>query len=199
MALIETFCDNFNDNTMDSNLWSVLVGPGSTVETGGQLAITPATTAGAQYDGYTTINTYDLTGSGVTVQYVKGLNATLGCETTFNLQMDGNNYVSFLSTNTGYVFRHRTAGVNSETYLTPRNDPAVLWWRLMERSGTIYWDTSNDGVHWINRRARSTTFAITSLTIRLTAGTYQNVATPGTAIFDNVNILNTSTSGWLAV
>jgi hypothetical protein len=194
--LVKTLSDNFDDNSRNTGLWNLSTGTGTIAETGGQLVITPASNnPGNPYDGYVSVNTYNLTDSEITVQVVQGVAQITGVEQVLTLLLNGSNSISMLYSNNNIGLRLRTAGVNDDTFVS-RNDTNMRWWRIREANGFIYWDTSPTGVTWTNRRTAAATFAVTGLTASLTAGTWQNVASPGVAIFDDVNMLNTASVSW---
>jgi hypothetical protein len=195
--LVKTLSDNFNDNSRNTALWNISTDTGTIAETEGQLVITPASNnPGNPYDGYVSVNTYNLTGSEITVQAVQGVAFTTGVEQVLSLYITSANSMSMLYSNNNIGLRLRTANVNNDTFVS-RNDTNMRWWRIRELNGFIYWDTSPNGLTWTNRRTAAATFAVTSLTVSLSAGTWQNVASPGVAIFDNVNMFNTTPISWL--
>ncbi len=197
MALIETLTDNFDDNARNTSLWTLTTGTGTTAETGGQLVITPASNnPSATYDGYTSVSTYNLTSSQVTVEIPQGITPASGNEQVFSLQLDANNNLSMLlGGSNGILFRVKTAGSTSDTGVT-RNDTSMRWWRIRESGGVVFHETSPNGNTWTVRRTSSVTFSITSLQVRIAAGTWQNVASPGSGIFDNLNVLGTTNGAW---
>lgn len=198
-AQLETLTDNFNDNVMDTNLWSLLVGTGTTAETGGQLTVTPASNnPGATYDGYSSVKTYNFTGSQASLELAQGVTATNGNEQAFTLEVNSSNAMTILlGGSNNLIFRLKTAGSNNDTSVT-RNDTTMRWWRIRERGGTVYWETSQDANSWTTRRSATITFPVTSVRLKMSAGTWQNVASPGIAKFDNLNILNTAATPWIS-
>lgn len=197
-ARLETLTDNFNDNTMDINLWSLLVGTGTSAETGGQLVLTPASNnPGSTYDGYSSVNRYDLTSSQATIELAQGVTATSGCEQAFTLEIDSSNAITMLlGGSNNLIFRLKTAGSNNDTSVT-RNDTTMHWWRIRESGGTVYWETSQNGNTWTVRRSTTVSFPVTSVRLKISAGTWQNVASPGVGIYDNLNTLNTAAAPWI--
>lgn len=184
---VSTIVDTFDNSLQNTSLWYTFNTGAVISQAGKQLSISPPSNA-PEYDGYTSVITYDLTGSSAYIQNIQNLSTTAGAEAVFSLQLDANNFICILTAQGGYIFRIRTANSDSDTYLSPINLSQHKWWRIREQSGTIYWDTSPDCITWNNQRSASTTFAITSLNVIICAGTWQNVASPGTAIFDNLNI-----------
>ena len=187
MALIETLADNFDDNSIDSGLWSTGIAAGSSItETGGQLVIAPPVSA----TGYSYMDsnaTYSLVGSSVTLELAGTISTSTGVEQFFEVMIDDNNYIMFFIANTGAGMRLVTAAADDSTYTT-RDDRAMRWLRIREASGIIYWESSPDRSSWTVQRSAPSTFSLTSVKVRLSAGCWQSVASPGTAIFDNLNI-----------
>jgi hypothetical protein len=184
---IATLTEDFSGGSMDSSKWGLLTGGGSSSQSTGQLVISPLSNSPA-YEGYYSLLTYDLTNSAIYVANIQGLSTDLGAETLLSLQYGSSaNAIMIVSTQSGYTMRIRTSNVNDDTSFTPRNDTANRWWRIREKYGNIYWDTSPDCINWTNRRIAAPTFAITDLNVTVAAGTWQNVASPGQAIFDTIN------------
>lgn len=153
----------------------------------GQLAIAPPASTSAYYP-LKHLTHVDLTNSWVYVEVIGVLAAGSGPETIFQLELDASNLVSFIKSNTSLICRKKVANSNSDTGPT-YNSSTHRWWRIGESGGNILWDTSPDGVTWTNRRSFATPFAITDLIIGLSAGVFNtSFPTPGTAIFDNLNL-----------
>lgn len=75
------------------------------------------------------------------------------------------------------------AGANaSVTY----NATTHRWWRIREFGGTVYWDTSSDGITWTNRKTEATSgFTLTSGHVEIGAG--RSAGTSNLGYFDNLN------------
>lgn len=184
---IATLTEDFSSGSMDGSKWGILTNGGSSSQSTGQLVVSPLSNSPG-YEGYYSLITYDLTNSAIYVANIQGLSTDVGAETLLSLQFGSSaNALMLLSAQTGYIMRIRTANVDNDTYFTPRDETANRWWRIREKYGNIYWDTSSDCINWTNRRIAVPTFAITDLNITIGAGTWQNVASPGQAIFDNIN------------
>lgn len=198
---ISTLTEAFSSGSMDGSKWVLMTNGGSSSQSTGQLVVSP-TSNSPGYEGYISLDTYNLTNSEIYIANIQGLSTDVGCETVLSLQTDGTNAnsLSFLSAQTGYITRVRTSSSNDDTYFSPRDESgANHWWRIREKYGNIYWDTSPDCTTWTNRRMTSLpAFPITDLTVVVCAGTWQNVATPGQAIFDNLNTYGISSLpiGW---
>jgi hypothetical protein len=66
-----------------------------------------------------------------------------------------------------------------------------LWWRIREHADAagrqVSFETSPDGVSWVERARIPRPFALDAVTVWLGAGTYEDVTTPGRAVFDCYN------------
>ena len=150
------------------------------------------TTVNSSYTGLiSSVSAYDLTGSAVTVQVTQLPNVGSGSTEAFllvNLNsavLDQQNLYQIGWNNGNTYLREKVAGVQSQTTVSTTD----LWWRLSESGGNVLFDTSADGVSWTNRRTRAAGFALTSLYVGVGSGYFGTETTPGTAIFDNVNVL----------
>ena len=186
-APIATLTDDFNDNSIDTGKWTTGVAAGSSItETGGQLVIAPPV-SGTGYSYLDSNDTFSLVGSSLTVEFAGTISTATGVEQIMEIMIDDSNYIMFFIANTGAAMRLVTAAADDSTYTT-RDDRMMHWARIRESSGTIYWETSPDRTNWTIQRSAPSTFSLTSLKVRLSAGCWQSVASPGTAKFDNINL-----------
>lgn len=183
--------DNFNDASIDLAKFDVNAiadfNAGVTVVETTVITITPlAATGGSNRNGLISDATFDLT-QGYGIWKISQV-ASNGAVTRCGFYLDANNYCSFEVASTTLTFRKRDGGSNSDTTTTynSTNHKYVM----LHRCGTHwFWYTSADGVTWTQARASVTsTFAVTALKQFLDAGTIGSVATPGAAIFDDVEI-----------
>lgn len=184
---ISTLTDDFNDNSIDTGKWTTGVAAGSSItETGGQLVIAPPVSS-TGYSYLDSNDTFSLIGSSLTVEFAGTISTATGVEQIMEIMIDDSNYIMFFIANTGAAMRLVTAAADDSTYTT-RDDRMMHWARIRESSGTIYWETSPDRTNWTIQRSAPSTFSLTSLKVRLSAGCWQSVASPGTAKFDNINL-----------
>ena len=87
----------------------------------------------------------------------------------------------------------RIAG-NSYNLATVPYDPAEhRWLRLRDQAEVLYWEVSADGCEWVTLARNGNPLGsqpggpASAVTLELGAGVYQALASPGVAIFDNVN------------
>jgi hypothetical protein len=98
------------------------------------------------------------------------------------------NYFGFACADANLLFRRLIASTTSETSVT-YDSTNHRWLRMRESGGTIYWDTSADGFTLTNQRnASAGALNLTSGKINLSATGSAGAATPGAAIFDNLNL-----------
>lgn len=201
-ALVETLQDNFNDNSLDNTKWGTF---GSGVsESSQQLNIT-VNGASPEYTGLYAANdgvnptTYDLTGSYglVEIKSTGTLNIT-SWEIYLSFEIDGSNAIFWVITTGGggtltayKKISNTQTSIFSEAYSATDH----RWLRIREAGGTTYWDTSADGVTWVNKVSASNPIVVTALKPILMAGMWQNESPNNrTAVFDNFNLPPVATS-----
>jgi hypothetical protein len=195
MAKAHKLVDNFNDDAIDNVKWSAYANPapaGERVrETSGRLEIRPASgTTG--YSGVASNVQYDLTESELRVEVVRAVRRATGCEMYLSAGPDNSNTVTITITDGRIDFSQRVAGTVSLLETMPY-DPAVhRWLRLREHLGVLYWETSADGEEWTTRARNGWPFALGLVGVDLAAGCWQPVTAPGVAIFDNLNVTETT-------
>ncbi|HEX8830780.1 MAG TPA: vanadium-dependent haloperoxidase [Longimicrobium sp.] len=186
-----TLVDNFGDNTTDTSKWFTF---GNVQEVNQRLEIRPAGNTVNSYGGYTTPSIYDLTNSEVVVELVRALRHAEGAQTYLLLQNTAGDKLYFTVQNGLFYCTKFPAGATSSTHLAEvaYDRTRHRWMRIREQLGTLYFEYSADGCEWSLLVSVATPFPLTTLKIELSAGTFQAVAAPGVAIFDNVNTPSTS-------
>lgn len=140
------------------------------------------------YSGFQTSKHYDLTGSAVSLQVVTNPGTTGTREFTVSLDLDANNRVLMFDSGGTFTARLRQAGVNTDISLGTYSPTTHAWWRIRESAGTIFWDTSVDGITWTNRASHTYTVAITALTLQISCGYFGAETSPPSAVIDNFNL-----------
>ncbi len=185
---ISTLTDNFDDNSIDSAKWSTSTTSATVSETSQQLQIAcNASTSGA-VGRLISVGSYNLTGDSCFVKVVQVANGAM--ETEFRLYyVDSSNMVSLLQTG-GTLFACQNVG---GSYSTPAsiayNASTMLYWRIREASGTTYWEYSANGSSWTTLYSAANPIAVTSLQASLICYEPSSIASPGTAIYDDFNIV----------
>jgi hypothetical protein len=80
-------------------------------------------------------------------------------------------------------------GVRTSTKV-PYNPAQHRFWRIRHDAAAdrILFETSADRATWTTRRAVARQLPITALKVELSAGTWEPISAPGTAIFDNFRL-----------
>ena len=155
----------------------------------GRLEISPRSgVSGLRYNGYVSATPYDLTGKQASVEVVQATAST--ANTAFALVANGDNWFRFAAENGTLYFQSNIAGMKASAN-TSYNAYQHRFWRFRHDSESklMFWETSSDGKQWTVRHAATAQIPVTGLYVELNAGTYQSVAAPGTAIFDNFRIV----------
>lgn len=181
-ASFDTFTDRFND----ASKWT----PDGLAEISGGTLNLPAQTAANDYDEARSYREFDLTGAAVYFELIERLSGINSDDVVIYLDAAGDNHLAIWASRTQIGFRTKIDGQFSNIIIP--YDPAVhRWWRIREDTGTIYWDTSHDGITWTNRRSVPTPFDVTALSLSLLSGYWdaaENGLATGAVRIDNVNV-----------
>jgi hypothetical protein len=193
-----SFTETFSDNLHDPTLWSVCSalsslgcdGAVAVNEINQQLEITPlASTSGSHFNGYLTVNHYDLTGGEFAAEAVQLPSQIPGItETQMTVFVDSANNFS-ITVDSGSIKFSTTVAARRTSTSMAYNGSAHRWWKIRHdsKNDTVRFDTSADGVTWINRYSVVRSFSVKAVGLQLDAGTNGPFSAPGKAIFDNVS------------
>ncbi|WP_060905335.1 hypothetical protein [Streptomyces scabiei] len=154
MPTFAELVDDFEDGSLDTGLWSGSYGDPD--ETAGRARI-PCTTG---YAGLKSGSIYTLTGSGITIRLHPPTpnGATSTAASCLVLTSTGGTDAGFIvdsaQTAVGLYLREGYADGGAVFLTYSPTDHA--WLRFREDAGTLYWDTSPDGIDWTNRRTATT-------------------------------------------
>lgn len=184
--------DDFANNTVDP-VWGASGGSGSGTfsETGGQaVCALPSSTAGSHAALYRTSGTYDLTGDSfywnIAAMVSTGVAATALLQL---LSLDGLGQLYWRQVSGTLTARKTVAGVDTQLFTVTWNAATHKYLRIRESGGTIFFDSSTDGITWTNRASIvGLPFDITQLAVQfgVTGG---NIASPGSLKLDDVNLI----------
>ena len=197
---IANVADVFTGTSVNTKLWATSQMNGAITESGGTLNLTPNANTGSAALSVYSLKNYSLAGSSVFTKAVGVVDAGGNVDNDFSLLLDGSNYIKWLYQG-GTLYAMASVGGTVSYVATLTYSPTShLWWRIRESGGTVFWDTSADGVTWTNRASRTVAslFNVTYLRVFFYAETYgPGSATPGVAKFANFNVAsaaNPSTS-----
>jgi hypothetical protein len=181
--LISALTDNFDDNSIDTAKW-YNEGGAQIAEANQELEITTTTDGGSW--NIQTANTYDLTGSQVTIKLVDAGNTY--SDFIFNLGIFKSDWTD------NFNFGIDAADIQAKSYAASATYvPAThRYLKIREASGTMYWDTSPDGKTWTNFYSVANPMVITSVYVTMTVNVGAHASTT-TAKIDDFNILPSAT------
>lgn len=154
MPTFNELTDDFEDGTLDTTLWSGSYGDPD--EVGGRARI-PCTTG---FAGLKSASIYTLTSAGITVRIYPPTpsGATAAAASVLVLTSTGGTDGGFIvdpaQNAIGLYLREGYADGGAVFLTYSAVDHA--WLRFRETAGTVYWDTSPDGVDWTNQRTATT-------------------------------------------
>lgn len=190
MAKATALVDDFNDNQTDTSKWNAY---GAFRETNRRVELLPTGVTG-NYSGYASAATYDLTGSEVRIELIQPLRAAVGAQVNLEAIQDDNNRVYLSIENGRLTSNQRVGGTYSLLAAVPYDPDRHRWLRLREARGTTFWEASADGVDWTTLASAANPIALGSVTLQFNSGSYQEVASPGTAVVDSFNVSTSSRS-----
>jgi hypothetical protein len=194
--LTETLTEDWSSGSIDAGTWDQF-GTGTRATASQKLQLTPSA---ASYVGVVTANTgtrYDLTGSSVYVELSAVLDQRLGVESAyFAVGPAGNSRVDFSVSDGSLLMRSNVAGVQTSQGSLTYNATTHRWLRIRESGGTVYWDTSPDGLTWTQRASWVVSgITLTACRVELGAGVWDGGTSTGSADFDNINTPPTDDGG----
>lgn len=183
-AALSSFTDNFS--TQNTTAWFF---GGTAVATGGQLSVGVNT----NYDGAITNAAYNAANSSATVQLVQAPNIGNGTtEAQFILHVDANNGAWF-SVNNGILYcYYKSGGSAVQAASMPYNPKTHKYFRISHNGTQFSWQYSFTGNTWVTLYTWTPTFQVGAVTVYLIAGYWGTETSPGTAIWDNYNIVPAS-------
>jgi PKD repeat protein len=153
-----------------------------------RLEISPrANQFGEHYNGYLSAATWNLTNANASVEVVQV--AAGSADTQMALGIDAFNYC-VIEQESGRLYFAQVVGGNGTPTSIVYSATQHRFWRIRHDLATdsLVFETSPDRTNWTAQRTVARQWPITALKVALTAGTFQPVAGPGTAIFDDFRI-----------
>jgi hypothetical protein len=191
MPKAHALADSFGDNTIDPAKWTAY---GGAQEVNQRVEIPlPSNTVNA-YAGFTSVLSYDLTGSQVVVELVRTLRNDPSSETYLYLRTAAGDRLYYKVQDGRFYASKVPVGATSSTRLGEQPyDPARhRWMRIREQGNILSFDYSPNGQDWELLVSVPTPFSVSSVRIEIAAGTFQGVSAPGMAVWDNVNTPQTT-------
>lgn len=176
--------DAFGSN--DTTFWSGFTA--NVLTTGGQLS---ETSSGGTFVALQSIAEYDLTDMAISVQTTQQPAGAGAIQWLYANNGSDLFYIEYAATGGFLNLGYTLGGVNSNLSIT-FNGGTMAYWRIREKDGTIFWETSPDGTTWTTRRSENNPgIDLHSVGIKL-ALTPATAST--TAKFDNFALTFTSTT-----
>lgn len=186
--------DDFTQTIVQSGKWYKTGGVSAALESG-SIKIVPT----LAYDYVGSILQYDLTNSYISFKLVQNNGSVNGSASLFLTASAGADYVQFEITggrvpldNARIYMREVAGGITDQTdiALNPSRssiDGDHIWFRIREAVGTVYWETSADGIAWSIKRSKATTINLSNVEVQIGAGRW--AAEGGTyALVDDFNL-----------
>jgi hypothetical protein len=181
MALLEDLPDPADDPTAWTfSPWASIVGGRTQLQSRLDPDVTTVTSVAAG----------DLTGSRLQLETVTAPATGVSHELTVSLYTDtptGNALEWKVSPAFPLEAAVRVGGVRTVLATPPRDAFAQRWLRIVHGGGLVSWETSPDGLVWVQLATWAPTFAITALTVRAASSYWAAGDVAGAWLLDNVN------------
>jgi hypothetical protein len=193
--------DNFDDNAIDPAKWiyntiqgAIYAGPSAwdatvaVIERNQRLEISPRSNVGGDhYNGYVFANSWNLTNARASVEVRQ--TAVSSADTNLAVCLNATNFY-MISVELGQLRFEQVLNGSRSTTSVAYNATQHRFWRIRHEfaGDLIVFETSADGQTWNVGRTLTRQIAISSLRAEISAGTWQAIASPGMAIFDNFRL-----------
>lgn len=192
--------DNFNDNSLDTSMWSTYESGGITVtETNQQIELTYPASASPFNNSWLSswifenlpTRVHQFNGGTAKAEVIQVPDQTKDVAVTFVVQNPYNfDYARWrLQLGTLYAEILSVTGLITAATLT-YNASTHRWWRIREIAGTLYFDTSTNGIAWINRGTSTYDFSLAAADYSYYAfsnSSGSTITNAGKFILDNAN------------
>lgn len=201
MALMSALTDNFNDNSFNTSRWyTYITGSVTIAEQNERLEIAlPSSATAGTTGGIANQTPRDFRDQMVMCKIIQTPSDSTDANMSLIVYDDGGgtgsgsyNACLWVKERTTLYAQRYIAGVKTTITSFAFNLTTHKYWRIRESSGTIYWDTSTDGLNWTNRASNAPAITWTNANVNMQANCYKAETNPGTAIFDNFNLPNLS-------
>ena len=191
MAGFNTLQDSFDDGTIDPVKWSQSYG--DPIEADGRAKV-PCTTG---YAGLRSASSYTLTGSAVFLRIYPpaASGATSAAASVFIQSATGGTDAGFLIDTAGNavgLYLREGYADGGAVFLT-YSPTDHAWIRIREDAGSVYWDTSPDGIDWTNRRTASTPAWAADANLSVVVEGHRDAGTDDYVEADNFNVAPVTT------
>lgn len=186
MPTFDTLTDAFEDGVLNASLWSGSYGDPD--EVAGRARI-PCTTG---YAGLKSGSSYTLTGAGITIRLHApaaggAASAAASCLVlTGTGGTDAGFIVDAAQSAVGLYLREGYADGGAVFLTYSPTDHA--WLRFREAAGTLFWETSPDGIAWTNRRTAATPSWAADTNLAFLIEGHRDAGTNDFAEIDSVNV-----------
>ena len=179
--------DDFAGTTASPQWYSYANAGGSVAQSGGDLVVTLQASQPVGYSGYDSSWTYDLRNSRVFVEVPQTTSVATHAQTDIQILGDNNEAFTILE-EAGSLEAQKFVGA-AQTMLgsTTYSPSQHRWWQIREAAGTLYFETSPDGVTYTQFATAPTPSWAFAVDVTLEAGAYQTETNPGSARFGQIN------------
>ena len=131
---------------------------------------------------------YDLTSSQAVISVMGTPSAVTNAYGFLTLGPAGTTYLEWIILGGTLTANYYISGTKTTLVNLTYSPVTHAWWRIRESGGTSYWDTSPDGLSWVNQASVADPFTETQLFADIGAGCYENETNPGSFVVSDFNV-----------
>ena len=194
MAAFSTLQDAFHNTTLNGTLWSPYTAGSATLgySSVGATCTFPSASTSATDGDVASQNSYTLANSAVYVRVLAVPSAATNADATLSLRDSGYTNIIAMQVEAGILYAQKVvSGVQTNLASITYNATSMLYWRIREASGTVYWEYSADGLTYTTLYSAADPITITALYADIGGSCYENETNPGTFRWDNFNTMAT--------
>jgi hypothetical protein len=193
MPLFEVLRDTFNDNLVDTTKWPNNYNTGAgglPTETGGRARVVCNT----GFSAYASDNIFTLEDSHAWVRMwppaAGGAATEAWSQLLINSSTAGTDAIFEVNAVTGLLtMAVRVGFFDAGAVSIAYNTTDHAWLRIQEAGGNLLWDTSADGLTWVNRRTTTSPVWVSDADLEVQLITHRDSGTPDFAEFDSFNVI----------
>ena len=186
----QSLTDDFDDNLIDPKWTTYVDGPVVVSEIEAHARVHIRSSMTTAYGHFRSAQTFDMNDCYVLVRVLGTPNQDTSAYTVLKAESTPDDYIQIFAYQNSVYFGYRVGGAEEQVVMPVDYEPANhAWWRLRSESGMTFWDTSPNGVDWIQHASAPNPIPVDAVNLVLGAGTADaETIDPGNAVFDFFNL-----------
>lgn len=187
---LENLADNFNDNSLNTALWTEFEAGSATItEQNQRMEMSyPASSTSSTDGDISSVDLWDLTLSAAFLNVITVPSSSTSADAEMRLSVDSSNWFRWVYEAGTLYAQRRISGSNTTVFSVAYNASTHAWWKISESGGTVTWWTSTDGLNWTSQGTYGHSLNLTGVRVLIAGTCFQNETSPGSFVFDSFNV-----------